>query len=50
MENDPHEGLDAEERAYIGLHDAMMKMYANNDGKGCFKLASQLLTVCDPAH
>ncbi|KAF2130557.1 hypothetical protein P153DRAFT_430732 [Dothidotthia symphoricarpi CBS 119687] len=44
MEDDPNSGLDMEERTYIALHDAMMKMYANHDGRGCFRLAAQLLT------
>jgi hypothetical protein len=42
--DDPYEGLDNEERAYIDLHDAMMHLYKLK-GKQTFQIASQLLAV-----
>jgi hypothetical protein len=44
MDDDPYSELDNEERVYIGLHDAMMKMYANKNPK-CFEVAAQLIAV-----
>jgi hypothetical protein len=44
MDDDPYSELDNEERVYVGLHDAMMKMYANKNPK-CFELAAQLIAV-----
>jgi hypothetical protein len=44
---DYEDRFNATERTYHSLYRAMMEMYANKDGKGCFRLAAQLLTVCD---
>lgn len=43
-DDDPYSELDMEERAYVGLHDAMMKMYQNED-RQAFRISAQLLTV-----
>lgn len=45
MDNDPLDGLDNEDRAYVGLHESMMAMYHAHDFKGSLRLAAQLLTV-----
>jgi hypothetical protein len=44
MDDDPYSELDNEERVYVALHDAMMKMYANKNPK-CFEVAAQLIAV-----
>jgi hypothetical protein len=44
MDDDPYSELDNEERVYVGLHDAMMKMYASKNPK-CFDVAAQLIAV-----
>jgi hypothetical protein len=44
MDDDSYSELDNEERVYVGLHDAMMKMYDSKNPK-CFDVAAQLIAV-----
>lgn len=47
-DDDPYKGLDNESRAYVGMHDAMMKLFADKKFKECAGLAEKLLTVSQP--
>ncbi|KAJ4307469.1 hypothetical protein N0V94_009715 [Neodidymelliopsis sp. IMI 364377] len=44
---DYEDRFNATERTYHSLYRAMMQMYANDDGKGCFRLAAQLLATAN---
>lgn len=48
-EDDPYKGLNATSRTYVGLHDAMMKMYFDKKHTECLELAAKLLTVGVPS-